>query len=58
VTSHLKKVPDELKTHKNPQLRQSTEHQSDPHDKKGTSQLIDGKPVVPPKPGKTSPSQT
>jgi hypothetical protein len=23
VTSHLKKVPDELKTHKNPQLRQN-----------------------------------
>ncbi|CAF4973612.1 unnamed protein product, partial [Rotaria socialis] len=33
-------------------------HESDPHGKKGTSQLIDGKPVVPPKPGKTSPPQT
>ncbi|CAF4837920.1 unnamed protein product, partial [Rotaria magnacalcarata] len=45
VTSHLKKVPDQLKTHKNPELRQQTDNQKSSH----------GKPVVPSKAGKTAP---
>ncbi|CAF3311555.1 unnamed protein product [Rotaria socialis] len=49
VTSHLKKVPDQLKTHKNPELRQQPDNQKSSH----------GKPVVPSKAGKTtSPSTT
>jgi hypothetical protein len=40
ATSHLKKVPDELKTHKNPQLRQSAGMHNDQNDLQTYIQII------------------
>jgi hypothetical protein len=42
----------------NPSLdNPSASHGDSAHGKKGMTQLIDGKPVVPPKPGKTTSPQ-
>jgi hypothetical protein len=47
-----------LNLYLNPPLEnQFASHGDFAHEKKGSVQLIDGKPVVPPKPGKSAPPQ-